>query len=276
MALGRARSWRFLVPVAVGVSFLFACAASSDATGKKEKQKTPINDDDFFNEEIPPVEQPIEPDGINTDSGAFGAASERPSSGSRDASVVPPDDAGTTGPRRYCGPALAAGDLAIVEVMISSKAGSGDSGEWIEIQSTRDCWLKLKGVVVESPRGAAQSNVATIVDDFELAPRGTFVVADSTDPVKNHGLPGKVIAWEATDVLKNDGDTITVRLGSVQIDTLTYPAFSNLTPGRAVSFPADCVAADRASWARWSLTFNEFSPGFKGTPNAPNDDVACF
>ena len=165
---------------------------------------------------------------------------------------------------------------AIVELMITSKSGSGDSGEWIEIQNTRACWLELKGLTVESPRGASAPNVATITDDFELAPNATFVVADSDDPVKNHAIPGKVISWNATDVLKNDGDTLTVKLGAVQVVSLTYPAFTNLTPGRALSFPIDCAWSDRASWPRWSLTFTEYATGFKGTPNGDNADVACF
>jgi hypothetical protein len=60
------------------------------------------------------------------------------------------------------------------------------------------------------------------------------------------------------------------------IDTITYPAFSNLEPGRTLAFPADCPAAVRTDFARWSLTFDVFAPGFKGTPNAANDDVACY
>jgi hypothetical protein len=131
-------------------------------------------------------------------------------------------------------------------------------------------------VAVESPRGAAAANVATITDDFELEPHGTFVVADSADPSKNHGIPGKVVAWEASDVLKNDGDTLTVKIGSIQVDTLTYPAFSNLVAGRALAFPVDCSWPDRADWERWSFTFDEFATGFKGTPNTDNADVACF
>ena len=277
MALGISRSWRSFLLVFTGASFLLACTFGETPT--KKKKRSPIDPgDEFYDDEIPSVEQPLDPDNVNDNSGAFGAG-ERPASSSggsseRDAGPVKPD-AGPQ-PKTYCGSTLAPGDLAIVEIMITSKSGSGDSGEWIEIQSTRDCWLKLQGVAVESPRGSAASNVATITDDFELEPHGTFVVAGSSDPVKNHNLPGKVVAWEATDILKNDGDTLTVKIGNITIDTLTYPAFNNLTPGRALSFPVDCTWSDRSKWERWSLTFGEFSPGFKGTPNADNADVACF
>lgn len=267
------RSWRSVIVVLTSAS-LVACALGETA-GKKKK--APGDPGDFF-EEIPMVEQPLEPDEVNDNSGAFGA-SERPASDSGGSSGRDgggrPIDAGPV-PKVYCGSSLAPGDLAIVEMMISSRAGANDPGEWVEIQNTRECWLKVQGVSVESPRGTAASNIATVTDDFELEPHGTFIVAGSADPTKNNGLPGKVVSWDATDVLKNDGDTVTVKIGKIQLDSVTYPAFNNLTPGRTLSFPLDCAWSDRASWARWSLTFSEFSPGFKGTPNADNDDVACF
>lgn len=291
--LERLRIWAPVAAAVTGSVFLLACTESAASSKKK---KTPIDySDDFFNnapeEEEPP---PINPDGVNEDSGAFGTAKERPapppsSSSSGDAGVVIKTDGGTTSSsgssgtttKTYCQAtgAVAAGDLAVVEIMVASKTGSGDSGEWVEIQNTHaDCWLKLKGVTVESPRGAAAPNVATITDDFELGPNASFVVADSADPTKNHGITGKVLSWESTDVLKNDGDTVTIKAnaGAIQVDTVTYPAFSNLTPGRALSFPSDCAWTDRASWDRWSLTFTEYSAGFKGTPNTDNNDVVCF
>jgi len=83
-------------------------------------------------------------------------------------------------------------------------------------------------------------------------------------------------AWGASDVLKNDGDTVSVKLGATVVDSVTYPAFSNLVAGRALAFPSDCPAAVRNDWTRWSLTFDAYSAGFEGTPNATNDDVACY
>jgi hypothetical protein len=270
--------------------FLLTCAAAALAACTAEtatkKKKTPVNpdefgyDDDFFGEE----EQPLDPDLVNSDSGAFGAGS-RPATdkdgggGGRSDAGAPLLDGGADGAtvKTFCAGPLKAGDLAVVEIMISSRAGSGDDGEWVEIQSTRDCWLDLKGLTIESPRGQAAPDVAKITTAFELAPNDTFVVADSLDPVKNHNIPGRVLAFGNTDVLKNDGDSIIIKSAAgVAIDTLTYPAFNNLTPGRALSFPVDCAWSDRASWPRWSLTFNEWRPGFKGTPNTDNDDVACF
>ncbi|MDB4938204.1 MAG: hypothetical protein JWP87_5176, partial [Labilithrix sp.] len=247
-------------------------------------KRTPVDPgDEFYDDDVPSQEDGLTPTST-LDSGAFSPASERPAPGPAkdDGGTVLVDagtDSGTVQPKVFCAGALAAGDLAIGELLINSRAGSGDDGEWVEIRSTRTCWLKLQGLVIESPRGTAAPNTATITEDFELAPNGTFVVADSADPAKNHALPGKVFAWGATDVLKNDGDTVALKIGATVIDTITYPAFSNLVAGRTLAFPADCPANVRTDWTRWSLTFDVYSPalpGFKGTPNGANADVACY
>lgn len=270
--------------LACAAAVLAACTAAQTTAKKK---KTPASPDEFgFDDEFDDTDEaPLNPDLVDSDSGAFGAGA-RPASNNKDAggggrsdAGAPVLDGGADGgvvTKTFCAGPLKAGDLAVVELMITSRAGSGDDGEWVEIQSTRDCWLNLEGVTIESPRGQATPDIARITGRFELAPNDTFVVADSLDPLKNHKLPGRVIAWNATDVLKNDGDTIVVKSGATVIDTLTYPAFNNLTPGRALSFPVDCAWSHRATWERWSLTFTEWQPGFKGTPNTDNDDVACF
>lgn len=267
-----------VIAIATGAAFLFACAA--EQTTATKKKRTPVDPgDEFYGEEVSTEDDGLSPT-TNDDSGAFSPAPSRPASDAgRDASTLVDSGSGDGGvvTKTYCAAPLAVGDLSVVELMISSRAGSADDGEWVEIQSTRDCWLKLKGLVVESPRGAATPNSVTITEDFELAPRGTFVVADTTDATKNGGLPGKVFGWSTTDALKNDGDTVIVKMGATTIESLTYPGFSNLEPGRSIAFPSDCPkTASKTDWARWSLTFDEWKPGKKGTPNAANDDVACF
>jgi len=274
MKLSLSKAFRTGAVLVTAAAFLFACTAETVA-GKKKK-RTPADPGDEFFEEDTSQEDGLTPT-TNEDSGAFGAGA-RPSSGPRDAGGTRLDG-GTEGgvvPKTYCEGPLKAGDLAVVELLVSSRAGSGDDGEWAEIASTRDCTLKLRGLTIESPRGAAAPNAVTIEEDFELPPRGTFLVAGSADPVKNGGLPGKVFAWNAADVLKNDGDTLALKVGAVTVDTITYPSFTNLEAGRTLAFPDDCTWAVRADWQRWSLTFHEYKAGKKGTPNATNDDVACY
>src|SRR5207249_9600377 len=124
------------------------------------------------------------------------------------------DDAGMpmadAGPNNACMGSVGPGDFKIVEIMIASASGSGDKGEWVEIQSTRDCTLNAKGLSITSPRGTG-SDTITITTDAFISKYATFVVADSATSSINHGLPGKVFEWNNTDVLKNDGDTITIK-----------------------------------------------------------------
>ena len=221
----------------------------------------------------PTLPEPMEASTIDDDSGALDP-SERPNDGgATDGGHVEISDAGSavncTGP-------LAAGDVKIVEIMISSQSGSGDKGEWVELQSTRACILDIKGLTVSSPRGTSTDS-ATVASDVYVQPGGSFVVADSSVSTDNHGLPNATLAatWNTYDVLKNSGDTVDVTAGGATIDSLTYPAFT-LTPGRSISFPADCTWADRASWTRWSMSFNVWQSPFEGTPGADNSDVSCY
>jgi hypothetical protein len=269
--------WRILTVAFTGAAFLFACASAPTSTSTKKKRTPQEPGDEFYDDDIPTQEDGLTPT-TNPDSGAFSPAPERPAPATKDAGVLVDagTDSGTVQPKTFCVGALAAGDLSVGELLISSRTGSNDDGEWVEIRSARTCWLNVKGLTIESPRGSLAPNSVTITEDFELAPGASFIVADSADPAKNHALPGKVFAWGALDVLKNDGDTVVLKAGAVVVDTLTYPAFNNLEPGRTLAFPSDCPANVRGDWERWSLTFDVFAPGFKGTPNAANGDIACY
>ncbi len=105
---------------------------------------------------------------------------------------------------------------------------------------------------------------------------GTFVVADSDDAVIDHALPGILEIWDGApgDVLRNSGDTVTLSMSGMLIDSVTYPAL-HLTIGTSVSFPSDCAASARSVWTNWQMSTASWFPGFFGTPNAPNDDVHC-
>ena len=184
----------------------------------------------------------------------------------------PPFDAGTNG---ACTQPLSPGDLAIVELMIASLSGTGDHGEWIEVASTRDCAMNLRGLRGECPLGA---KVATfdVTDDLWLPPRGTFIVADSSDPAVDHDLPGLVLVWsgEPGDVLRNKGATVTLRANGVIVDSVTYPALTIVT-GASIAFPFDCSPNTRSDWTAWQVSASPWFPNVLGTPNAPNSDVRC-
>ncbi|HLK35774.1 MAG TPA: hypothetical protein VKU41_03405 [Polyangiaceae bacterium] len=189
-----------------------------------------------------------------------------------DSASAPPFDAGPDG---LCGRPPGAGDLRIDELMIESVAGASDNGEWVEVASTVDCAIDLRGLHGDCPRGA---KVATfdVTDDFWIPARGTFVVADSRNPAVNHDLPGALLLWvgQKGDVLPNKGGTLTLRLGDTLVDTLTYPSLA-LTVGTSLAFPTDCDASVRGDFSRWQPSTSSWFPGFLGTPNAPNTDVTC-
>jgi hypothetical protein len=189
-----------------------------------------------------------------------------------DARPGPPFDAGPDG---LCTQPLAPGDLVITEIMIASLSGSGDHGEWFEVASTLDCALDLRDLHGECPRGG---KVATfdVVDDVWIPPRGTFVVADSSDPAVTHYVPGIVVAWSGNlgDLLRNQGTTISILMSGVVIDSVTYPSLPP-TIGSTLAFPSDCPPTARADWTQWRTSTASWFPPFRGTPNAPNTDVTC-
>lgn len=269
---------RLHVLVALGLAGIVA--ACSAAPSAKKPKGDPVDYTDPT--EDPPLDPPLEA-GTTNDDGGFDLGGRESNAGADagggrdDGGALVVDAGGGTkdagGPVLCSGP-LAPEDVKVVELMIASQSGAGDRGEWIELQSTRPCTLNLKGLRVESPRGTGVDK-AEITTDYLLAPNGIFVVAASSSAQDNHSVGNVAAAFNATDVLKNDGDTITVYAGvSTVIDTLTYPKFT-LSIGRSVAFPWDCAWSDRSSWARWSWSFNKWNGAYQGTPNDDNFDVAC-
>lgn len=261
------RSWLLALPLA-----LCACSTGQKQYGTGDPTLSP-GDPLGTDPNLPPPRTP----NVIDDSGAFDLGSRGSdggdAGGSRSDDASAPVDAGAPS---NCAGALQPGDVKIVELMIASASGANDRGEWLEIQSTRACILDLSGVTITTPRGQG-INTATIGQGFLLAPNASALVVDFTAPSDNHSVPaGKIAAaWSNYDVLKNGGDTITIKSGQVTIDSLTYPQFT-LSYGHSVSFPADCTWNDRASWQRWSWSVNAWVPSFYGTPGSDNTDVACY
>jgi hypothetical protein len=184
----------------------------------------------------------------------------------------PPFDAGPGG---VCPTPPGPGDLSIVELMIETVAGTGDHGQWLEVQSNRDCALDLYGLRGECPNGA-KVRTFEVATDVWLPARSTFVVADSTDPALNRYLPGMIVGWDGNpgDVLRHDGTTVTLFTQGVVVDTLTYPKMT-LVVGASLAFPKGCAPELRTDFGQWQWSTATWFPGFFGTPNAPNTDVRC-
>jgi hypothetical protein len=183
-------------------------------------------------------------------------------------------DAGPPLPDGACVASLGAGDLTIDELMIESVAGAGDDGEWLEVASTVDCVANLRGLHGECPRGSKVASFDVTIDLW-LPPKGTFIIADSADPAINHSLPGALVTWlgHTGDILRNQGTTVTLSADGVVIDSLTYPSLA-LMVGVSYAFPGGCDPSLRGDFTRWETSNASWFPGFHGTPNAPNTDVA--
>jgi hypothetical protein len=200
------------------------------------------------------------------------------SSAAEDAGAAPGDAADAADdapPPGACASPIGPGDLVIDELMIAAVAGTGDHGEWLEVRSTRPCALDIVGLHGECPTGA---KVVTFdqLDDLWIPAYGSFLVADSSNPAIEHDLPGALLTWSGDpgDVLRNKGTTITLSVGGVIIDALTYPALK-LVNGASYAYPADCAADTRSDFMLWQVSASSWFPGFMGTPNAPNVDVHC-
>jgi hypothetical protein len=183
----------------------------------------------------------------------------------------PSDDGGDDA----CTADLTPGALLIDELMIESVDGTGDHGEWLEVENTLACAVDLRGLHGECPHGAKAATF-DVVGDLWVPAGSWFVVADSVSPAINHDIPLPVVAWAGNlgDVLRNKGTTVTLSLNDVVIDTLTYPALT-LTVGTSMAFPSDCDPSMRDDFSLWQPSMASWFPGFHGTPNAPNSDVAC-
>jgi len=243
-------------------SFL-ACAAEAP----KRKKTAGEAMEGSSEEETPPAH---EPDYVNEDA-SFNLSSRPGTSviGARAAKGSLADGGGAP-----CTGALKNGDVRVVEFMPWSVGGSGDFAEWVEVENTQPCLLNVKGLTVESPRGDAGDGVLIDKDTF-LEPNDTLVVSGSVDPKVNHDLPTPVFSWKQSDVLKNEGDDIVLRAGTVEIDRLHYGRFSNLPAGTSLSFPVDCTWDVRSDFKHWSPSSATYGGTFKGTPNSPNTDVKC-
>ncbi len=179
------------------------------------------------------------------------------------------------GPDASCVQPLGQGALMIDELMIEAVAGTGDYAQWLEVQSTSGCAVNLNGLHGECVNGM-KLRTFDITEDLWIPPAGFFVVADSGDPAINHYLPGTVATWagQPGDVLRTKGATVTLSAAGALVDTVTYPAIK-LTVGVSIAFPSGCSASARDDWTKWQPSTASWFPGFSGTPNAPNDDVAC-
>ena len=256
------------------LSWAAACAQAAPAVGTDP----PPGDDAATS---PPPDDPTwiidapGPPPVVVDLDAGAADQGDPEAAQTDEVSLPPSPPFDPGEGGVCPGSPAPGDLVVDELMIESVAGTGDHGEWLELRSTQACAMDIRGLHGDAPSG---SRVRTfdVVDDVWIPALGTLVVADSNSAILNHALPGPLVVWSGQpgDVLRNKGDTVTLRMNGLVVDSVTYPALT-LAAGTSIAFPDDCAPSQRSDWTTWQPSVSSWFPGFFGTPNAPNTDVHC-
>jgi hypothetical protein len=216
-----------------------------------------------------------------TDAGDAGDSGAKADTGAPDAAK---DGGGSTAP--VC-PEMTSGTLIVVEIMIQSKSGNvgSDSGEWVELLNpSSTCAVELDSFTVSSPRGAS-ADVAMLADGYRVGPGETVIVADSLSTASNNGLTGQIYTWNATDVLVNGGDSVSVMRGNTTLNTFTYTSDSvKVTDGASLEYPSDCSIKNVGTLSYWQTATTTYgtltgcgptgTSACMGTPNADNLDVA--
>ena len=169
-------------------------------------------------------------------------------------------------------PPAAAGDVLITELMPRSQAGSGDTGEWVELYNATAGLLDLNGCVLKDD----DTDAFTIPSSLLVPPGQYVVLAASLDPAKNHGVPAD-LAWTTFTLTNNSDDEVVLQCGGVVIDRVAYtPAWVLLgTALQLSSGKYDATANDAfENWCAATTGYGTDVPQLLGTPDQPNHTCA--
>ncbi len=166
--------------------------------------------------------------------------------------------------------------LAITEIMIESRSGSGDYGEWFEVENLGSCPIDLTGVVIESPTGGG-TPVTHTVSGGTIPPGGYFVFAQSGDPAENHSLTYDYVYGAGTTgvVFNNSTDSLQLSLSGITLDGVMWGSTDfRVGASRQLSSTASPSANGDLSTSAWCDATDVYSmaPGgpYRGTPGAAN------
>ncbi|NOK10547.1 lamin tail domain-containing protein [Corallococcus exercitus] len=163
-----------------------------------------------------------------------------------------------------------AGELVLSEVMHSPSTGTT---EYLELTNTTSKLLDANGLVVNLVDGAGTAVSFTVNHGHALLvpAGGRTVLAQNA----NFGTNGGVAANDAwgTDKSMDSTGSITLKQGTVTVDSLTYTSAFPQTTGRAMSLASSIVGTKGSaqSWY-WCDSTGSLSGGDRGTPGQANDD----
>ncbi|HEY8432322.1 MAG TPA: lamin tail domain-containing protein, partial [Sandaracinaceae bacterium] len=117
---------------------------------------------------------------------------------------------------------------------VAARPGSGDLGEWFEVENLGSCTIDLTGLTIESP-GSSGTPATHVVTSGRVAPGELFVFAQSGNAMENYGLPYDYVYGAGTTgvVFNNGADSLKLRLGTIEIDRVEWTSPTDYRVGAA-------------------------------------------
>ncbi|WP_147443352.1 lamin tail domain-containing protein [Corallococcus sp. AB011P] len=163
-----------------------------------------------------------------------------------------------------------AGELVISEVMHSPSAGTT---EYLELTNTTSKLLDAHGLVVNLVDGAGTASSFTVLHNPTLLvpPGGRTVLAQDANFTRNGGVSANTDY--GIDVFMDSTGSITLKQGTVTVDSLTYTSAFPQATGRAMSLASSIIGTKGSAQAwYWCESTGSLSGGDRGTPGQANDD----
>ncbi|NOK21301.1 lamin tail domain-containing protein [Corallococcus carmarthensis] len=163
-----------------------------------------------------------------------------------------------------------AGELVLSEVMHSPSTGTT---EYLELTNTTSKLLDANGLVVNLVDGVGTASSITVNHGHALLvpAGGRTVLAQNANFASNGGVAAND-AW-GTNVSLDSTGSITLKQGTVTVDSLTYTGAFPQTTGRAMSLASSIVGTKGSAKAwYWCDSTGSLSGGDRGTPGQANDD----
>ncbi|NPC70412.1 hypothetical protein HPP05_11700 [Corallococcus exiguus] len=163
-----------------------------------------------------------------------------------------------------------AGELVISEVMHSPSAGTT---EYLELTNTTSHLLDAQGLTVTLVNSAGTEASFTVNHNPTLLvpPGGRTVLAQAANFTNNGGVSANTSY--GLDVFMDSTGSITLKQGTVTVDSLTYTSAFPQTTGRAMSLASSIIGTKGSSRAwYWCDSTGSLSGGDRGTPGQANDD----
>ncbi|MBN9683089.1 MULTISPECIES: lamin tail domain-containing protein [unclassified Corallococcus] len=163
-----------------------------------------------------------------------------------------------------------AGELVISEVMHSPSAGTT---EYLELTNTTSHLLDAQGLTVTlvDSAGTPTTFTASHLPMLLVPPGGRTVLAQNANYASNGGVGANV--FYGTDKFMDSTGSITLKQGSVTVDSLTYTSAFPQTTGRAMSLASSIIGTKGSGHAwYWCDSTGSLEGGDRGTPGNANDD----